>query len=60
MKRDNSAEILGTVLFIIGIIIYITNFVQMLKAFAHEEYGLAIVKLIGALTAFGSLITVWF
>ena len=58
--KDISGEWVGIVIFIIGIIIYITNFVQMLQAFAHEEYGLAIVKLIGAFTAFGALITVWF
>ena len=58
--KDTSGEWLGIVIFIVGIIIYITNFVQMLIAFAHEEYGLAIVKLIGTVTAFGSLITVWF
>ena len=58
--KNISGEWVGIVIFIIGIIIYITNFIQMLQAFAHEEYGLAIVKLIGAITAFGSLITVWF
>ena len=58
--KDISGEWVGILIFIIGIIIYIINFVQMLIAFAHEEYGLAIVKLIGAITAFGSIITVWF
>lgn len=58
--KDTLGEWVGIVIFIIGIIIYIINFVQMLQAFLHEEYSLAIVKLIGALTTFGSIVTVWF
>lgn len=38
--------------------LHIINFVQMFHIL--ENYSLAIVKLIGALQLFGSIITVWF
>ena len=42
------------------IIIYIINFIQLINAILEQNITMIIIKAIGALTAFGSLITVWF
>ena len=42
------------------IIIYIINFIQLINAILEQNITMIIIKAIGAVTAFGSLITVWF
>ena len=49
-----------TLVIIISVVIYVTNFVQMIIAMSNEQWGLAVVKAIGVFTALGSFITVWF
>ena len=49
-----------TLIIIISVVIYVTNFVQMIIAMSNEQWELAVVKAIGVFTALGSFITVWF
>ena len=42
------------------IIIYIINFIQLINAILEQNITMIIIKALGALTAFCSLITVWF
>ena len=58
--KDQTEFIVTVFLILITAVIYVTNFVQMIIAISNEQWGLAVVKAIGVLTAFGSLITVWF
>ena len=59
MKSDINF-LLTILIIIIGVVIYITNFVQMMIALSNEQWGLAVIKAIGVFTALGSFITVWF
>ena len=59
MKSDTHS-FFTILLIIISVVIYVTNFVQMIIALSNEQWGLAIVKAIGVFTALGSFITVWF
>ena len=59
MKSDTHS-FFTILLIIISVVIYVTNFVQMLVAISNEQWGLAVVKAIGVFTALGSFITVWF
>jgi len=57
----NGLDFIITILIVlIGSVIYITNFIQMIVAISNEQYQLAIIKAIGVFTALGSIITVWF
>ena len=58
--KDQTEFIVTVLLILITAVIYFINFVQMIIALSNEQWNLAIIKAIGALTAFGSLITVWF
>lgn len=59
MKSDTHS-FFTILLIIISVVIYVTNFVQMIIALSNEQWGLAVVKAIGVFTALGSFITVWF
>ena len=59
MKSDTHS-FFTILLIIISVVIYVTNFVQMIIALSNEQWNLAIIKAIGVFTALGSLITVWF
>lgn len=59
MKSDTHS-FFTILLIIISVVIYVTNFVQMIIALSNEQWGLAIVKAMGVFTALGSFITVWF
>ena len=59
MKSDKQS-VFTILIIIISVVIYITNFFQMLVAISNEQWGLAVVKAIGVFTALGSFITVWF
>ena len=59
MKSDKQS-VFTILIIIISVVIYITNFVQMLVAISNEQWGLAVIKAIGVFTALGSFITVWF
>ena len=57
--KDRSA--LGILVFwLLFIIVYIVNFMQLINAFIEQKVTMIIIKAIGVLTAFGSFITVWF
>lgn len=52
---------LGILVFcILLVFVYIINFIQLIHAILEQNITMIIIKAIGALTAFGSLITVWF
>lgn len=52
---------LGILVFcILFVFVYIINFIQLIHAILEQNITMIIIKAIGALTAFGSLITVWF
>ena len=59
MKSDTHS-FFAILLIIISVVIYVTNFVQMIIALSNEQWGLAVIKAIGVFTALGSFITVWF
>ena len=59
MKSDKQS-VFTILIIIISIVIYITNFVQMLVAISNEQWGLVVIKAIGVFTTLGSFITVWF
>ena len=59
MKSDRQS-VFTILIIIISVVIYVTNFVQMIIALSNEQWGLAVVKAIGVFTALGSFITVWF
>ena len=58
--KDRTEFIVTVLLILITVVIYVTNFVQMIIALSNEQWGLAIVKAMGVFTALGSFITVWF
>ena len=58
MKDRSTSGIL--VFWLLFIIVYIINFMQLINAIIEQNVTMIIIKAIGALTAFGSLITVWF
>ena len=57
---NNSGSIIKLFLVLLSLVIYITNFTQMIIALSNEQWNLAIIKAIGVFTALGSFITVWF
>lgn len=59
MKLDTDS-FFTILIIIISVVIYVTNFVQMIIALSNEQWNLAIIKAIGVFTALGSFITVWF
>lgn len=60
MKPDKIQFLFTVLLIVTSVVIYVTNFVQMIIAMSNEQWGLAVVKAIGVFTALGSFITVWF
>ena len=60
MKPDKIQFLFTILLIVTSVVIYVTNFVQMIIALSNEQWGLAVVKAIGVFTFLGSLITVWF
>ena len=60
IMKDRTEFIVTVLLILITVVIYVTNFVQMIIALSNEQWGLAIVKAMGVFTALGSFITVWF
>lgn len=60
MKPDKIQFLFTVLLIVTSVVIYVTNFVQMIIALSNEQWGLAVVKAIGVFTALGSFITVWF
>lgn len=58
MKDYSTLGIL--VFWLLIIIVYIINFIQLINAIIEQNITMIIIKAIGALTAFGSFITVWF
>ena len=52
---------LGILVFwLLFIIVYIINFIQLINAIIEQNTTIIIIKAIGVFTAFGSFITVWF
>ena len=60
IMKLNVYDFFTTLIIIISIIIYVTNFIQMLIAILNEQWSLAVVKAVGVFTLLGSIITVWF
>ena len=58
MKDRSTSGIL--VFWLLFIIVYIVNFMQLINALIEQNVTMIIIKAIGVLTAFGSFITVWF
>lgn len=59
IMKDRST--LGILVFwLLCIIVYIINFIQLINAIIEQNVTMVIIKAIGVLTAFGSFITVWF
>ena len=58
MKDRSTSGIL--VFWLLFIIVYIINFMQLINAIIEQNVTMIIIKAIGIFTAFGSLITVWF
>ena len=58
MKDRSTSGIL--VFWLLFIIVYIINFMQLINAIIEQNVTMIIIKAIGVFTAFGSLITVWF
>lgn len=54
------SEKISLLIMVVITIIYVVNFVQMCQSLINEDWGMAVVKAIGVLTAVGSIITVWF
>ena len=57
MKDRGTSGIL--VFWLLFIIVYIINFMQLINALIEQYVTMIIIKAIGVFTAFGSLITVW-
>lgn len=57
--KDRSTSVI-LVFWLLLIIVYIINFIQLINAIIEQNVTMIIIKAIGALTAFGSFITVWF
>lgn len=55
--RSNSGILVFWLLFII---VYIINFIQLINAIIEQNVTMVLIKAIGIFTAFGSFITVWF
>ena len=58
MKDSSTSVIL--VFWLLLVFVYIINFIQLINAILEQNITMIIIKAIGALTAFGSFITVWF
>ena len=58
--RGNKSIGLVLLIWVIGIICYTINFVQLIYAISEGNVNQIIIKAIGAITALGSIITVWF
>ena len=59
IMKDRST--LGILVFwLLFIIVYIVNFMQLINALIEQNVTMIIIKAIGVFTAFGSFITVWF
>ena len=58
MKDRSTSGIL--VFWLLFIIVYIINFMQLINALIEQNVTMIIIKAIGVFTAFGSFITVWF
>lgn len=58
MKDRSTSGIL--VFWLLFIIVYIINFMQLINAIIEQNVTMIIIKAIGVFTAFGSFITVWF
>ena len=58
MKDRSTSGIL--VFWLLFIIVYIINFIQLINAIIEQNVTMIIIKAIGVFTAFGSFITVWF
>ena len=59
IMKDRST--LGILVFwLLFIIVYIINFIQLINAIIEQNITIIIIKAIGVFTAFGSFITVWF
>ena len=56
----NYTFLLVIAFWVLIVFVYIINFVQLINAILEQNITMIIIKAIGALTAFGSLITVWF
>ena len=58
MKDSSTLVILA--FWLLLVFVYIINFIQLINAILEQNITMIIIKAIGALTAFGSFITVWF
>ena len=58
MKDSSTLVILA--FWLLLIFVYIINFIQLINAILEQNITMIIIKAIGALTAFGSFITIWF
>ena len=60
IMKPNTQSFFTILIIIISVVIYVTNFVQMIIVLSNEQWNLVIIKAIGVFTALGSFITVWF
>lgn len=58
--RDNKSIILVLLFWVITIVCYIINFIQLIYAISEGNVNQIIIKAIGVITALGSIVTVWF
>ena len=58
--RDNKSIILVLLFWVIAIVCYIINFIQLIYAISEGNVNQIIIKAIGVITALGSIVTVWF
>ena len=60
MRKIFDFESIITITWLITIVIYIINFIQLIIHITEGNLDKALIKTIGVFTLLGSLITVWF
>lgn len=60
MKNKLNFENIITITWLITVVIYIINFIQLIIHITEGNLDKALIKAIGVFTLLGSLITVWF
>ena len=60
MRKIFDFENIMTIIWLITIVIYIINFIQLIIHITEGNLDKALIKAIGVFTLLGSLITVWF
>ena len=58
--EDNKSTVIVLLFWVILFFCYVINFVQLIYAIFEGNINQILIKAIGAFTALGSIITVWF